>query len=177
MEEEWRKIEGYEGYEISNLGRIKSYRQDRINGKITVGNKDGKGYLTKVLYDKESNVKTFKVHRLVALAFIPNPFNLPQINHKDENKTNNNVDNLEWCDNNYNIHYGTKIERTRKANECCPSTSKKVYSIDEWGNVEYYNSINFAARSVGTYHGNILAVLEGRRKHAAGREWHYQNNE
>lgn len=172
MKEEWKKISDYEDYEISNFGRIKSYKQNK-NGIITLGNKDKKGYLTKTLCNEEGR-KTFKVHRLVAKAFIPNPLNLPQINHKDEDKTNNRADNLEWCDNLYNHHYGTKIERTAEANRCCPTTSKKVYSIDEENNIEYFDSIGEAERITGLPHSNIVRALKGRRPTCGGREWFYQ---
>lgn len=172
MIEEWKKIEGYEDYEVSNFGRIKSYKQDK-NGKITLGNKDKKGYLTKMLYNKDG-CKTFKVHRLVAQAFIPNPNNLPQINHKDENKTNNNVSNLEWCDNDYNNHYGTKIERAAVSNYCCETTSKKVYSVDNNGIIENFNSIGEAERITGLSHSNIVRALKGRRPTCGGRKWFYK---
>ena len=172
MIEEWKKIEGYEDYEVSNFGRIKSYKQDK-NGKITLGNKDKKGYLTKMLYNKDG-CKTFKVHRLVAQAFIPNPNNLPQINHKDENKTNNNVSNLEWCDNNYNSHYGTKIERAAVSNYCCETTSKKVYSVDNNGIIENFDSIGEAERITGLPHSNIIRALKGRRPTCGGRKWFYK---
>lgn len=172
MIEEWRKIENYEDYEISNFGRIKSYKQNK-NGIITTGTKDKKGYLTKTLYNKEGR-KTFKVHRLVAQAFIPNPNNLPQINHKDEDKTNNNVSNLEWCDNDYNSHYGTKIERVGLSNRCCKTTSKKIFSIDTEGNIENFNSIGEAERLTGLSHCNIVRALKGRRPTCGGRKWFYK---
>ena len=111
--EEWRPIKGYEGlYEVSNLGRIKRlplgkqwpYRQ--THNKIRRLKKSNRGYLV-VNLSKQNKVKFYAVHRLVAAAFIPNTGNLPQINHKDENKTNNRVENLEWCNAKYNICYGT----------------------------------------------------------------------
>lgn len=104
-------MEGYEGkYQVSNLGRIKSlsYRNTGIS-KILVP-KINKGYYEIGLYLNGIR-KMFFVHRLVALTFIPNPNNLPQINHIDEDKTNNCVDNLEWCTQAYNNIYGTRLER------------------------------------------------------------------
>ena len=116
IEEIWRPIEGYEGlYEVSNLGRVRSldrffYRLHK--GKVLSPTKDRYGYLTVTLnYNGKS--KTIKIHRLVAQAFLPNPDNLPQVNHKDEVKSNNCVDNLEWCSAKYNVNFGTRQERYR----------------------------------------------------------------
>lgn len=175
MIEEWKPIDGYEGkYEISNMGRVKSYTKDN-NGKIINGCLDGKGYLYVKLYYAPQKHKTFKIHRLVGKHFIPNPNNYSQINHKDENKRNNCVDNLEWCDNQYNHSYGTRDARAGLSNRCCPTTSKKVRSIDRNGNVYYYDSIGEAERQSDVYHSNIFAVLGGRRKRAGGYEWYYCN--
>ena len=116
MIEEWRPIEGYEGlYEVSNIGRVRSvdrfyYRLHK--GKVLSPTKDRYGYLT-VTLNCNGKSKTIKIHRLVAQAFLPNPDNLPQVNHKDEDKTNNNVDNLEWCTAKYNVNFGTRQERYR----------------------------------------------------------------
>ena len=118
MIEEWRPIEGYEGlYEVSNTGQVRSLdRYDSMNrflrGRILRLFTDGLGYLRAQLYSN-SKRKSFLVHRLVAQAFIPNPDNLPQVNHRDENPSNDNVDNLEWCDGKYNVNYGTRIDRIR----------------------------------------------------------------
>lgn len=107
-DEEWRDIVGYEGlYQVSNKGRVRgfNYRNKRETHILKLlPNK--KGYYI-VGLTKNCRRKTFVVHRLVANAFIPNPDNLPQINHKDEVKTNNYIDNLEWCTNKYNHDYGT----------------------------------------------------------------------
>lgn len=174
MEEIWKPIEGYDGrYEISTLGRIKSYVQDTKNGKIKIGNVGKKGYLSYLLYDSNGNKKWYKMHRLVAEAFIDNPDNLPQVNHKDEDKQNNCVDNLEWCTNKYNSTYGTKLDRVAQANRCCPTTSKKVYSVDEDGNIEYFDSIGDAGRRTGNHHANIVSVLKGKRNHCGNRKWFY----
>ena len=116
--EEWRDIEGYEGlYQISNLGRVKSFPncKRKTTRILKPGNNcTGRGYLFIFLF-KNKQKKRFYVHRLVAQAFIPNPNNLPMINHKDENPLNNNLNNLEWCDYKYNGNYGTVKERIGQA--------------------------------------------------------------
>lgn len=108
--EEWRDIKGFEGlYQVSNLGnvkRLKSYwcKKERIVKQTP----NKQGYLTLTLC--KNNIKHHKrVHRLVAEAFLPNPLNLPEVNHKDECKTNNRVDNLEWCTAQYNHDYSQSI--------------------------------------------------------------------
>ena len=145
--EEWRDIKDYEGlYKVSSYGRVYSY----YTKKSLRPRKDKEGYLMVSLY-KENKAKEHKVHRLVALHFIPNPNNHPQVNHKDENKANNKVDNLEWCTNLYNHNYGTintriskslkgkfegsKNGRARKV--CCISTGEVFDCIKEAS--EYYN--------------------------------------
>ena len=109
----WKNIVGYEGkYQISNLGRVKSLK-DRYGyrERILKPSTNKRGYKKVVLVKVGEKRKTFLVHRLVAEAFIPNPNNYSEVNHKDENPSNNNVDNLEWCTRKYNINYGTAIER------------------------------------------------------------------
>ena len=108
--EEWKDIIGYEGkYQVSNTGKIRSLNY--LNTRKTKELKPRKfstGYLS-ICLGKEK--KNFYIHRLVAIHFIPNPNNLLEVNHKDENKTNNNVENLEWCNHKYNCNYGTRSER------------------------------------------------------------------
>ena len=173
MAEIWKEIKGYEGkYKISNWGRLKSYAQNKT-GKISCGSPQKKGYLAVTLYDNKGNRQTYKIHRLVAEAFIPNPNNYPQVNHKDENKNNNHVSNLEWCTNEYNYHYGTRTQRVAESNRCCKTTSKAIYSIDSNGNIEHFDSIGEAERITGCYHSNIIRVLKNDRHSAGGRRWYY----
>lgn len=110
MIEIWKDIEGYDGaYQISNFGRVYSNKRN----KVLKPSKGEKGYLTVWLSNKGKG-NHIKIHRLVAAAFIPNPDNLPQINHKDEDKTNNHVGNLEYCDNRYNTIYSISHRKPRK---------------------------------------------------------------
>lgn len=111
--EEWRVIEGYENYAISNYGNVKNIK---TNYQLKTRVNSYTGYV-QIGVRKDGKAKTFNVHRLVALAFIQNPTNLPEVNHRDEDKTNNQVSNLEWCDREYNANYGTRNERVRKSKQ------------------------------------------------------------
>ena len=152
IEEIWRPVVGYEGlYEVSSYGRVKSLEKSYIrkNGvinhkseRILIPGKDKGGYLQVSLYcNGERHMK--KIHRLVAQAFIPNQDNLPQVNHKDEDKTNNRVDNLEWCDGKYNINYGSCIDRaleTRLKNGSIKRTYPQLRNIQK-ENIKLYKHI------------------------------------
>lgn len=106
IEECWKDIEGFEGmYKISSYGDIYSYKTNKILKPIK-----SHGYLKVFLY-KNNSRKSYLIHRLVAESFIPNPNNFPVINHKNENKSDNHVCNLEWCSFKYNANYGTRNER------------------------------------------------------------------
>lgn len=108
MKEIWKDVVGYEGlYQVSNLGRVRSLGFDKWHkGGLLKPHLDGKGSYLMVGLHKDKNTKHENVHRLVAMAFIPNPNNLPCVNHKDECKQNNTSNNLEWCDYRYNALYG-----------------------------------------------------------------------
>lgn len=173
MENEiWKNIEGYEElYEVSNFGRVKSLKGGRWGtGKerILKPQTDGCGYL-KVHLCNEGKVKTFKVHRLVAQAFIPNPQNLPEINHINEDKTNNRVENLEWCTREYNNNHGTRNQRVAKSNTN-GKKSKRVLCVES-GIV--YPSSHEVQRKFGYSQGNISSCCTGRHKQAYGYTWKY----
>ncbi len=132
MNEIWKSIEGYEGlYEVSNLGNVRSLNW-HLTGTIRVlkPRQNGYGYLSVILY-KNGKMKKFYVHRLVASAFLPNPQNLPQVNHKDENKTNNSIENLEWCSCKDNINFGTGIKRRAEARRGKPRSEETKRKISE----------------------------------------------
>lgn len=166
MIEEWSDVLGYEGlYEVSDQGRV------RRNGKILKPTEDRHGYL-QVSLSKNGIVKRGKVHRLVAYAFIPNPNNYPQVNHKDEDKTNNAVENLEWCTNEYNHNYGTIKERIAEKN------SKPVLQFDKEGNfIRKWPSIMEVEEELGINHSNISQCCRGvhYRKTAGGFVWRFKN--
>lgn len=116
MDEMWKDIEGYEGlYQVSNTGQVKSLNYNQTGEiKLLKQYTNKKGYKRTSL-SKNGKVKNHWMHRLVAIAFIPNPNNYKEINHKDENPSNNNVKNLEWCTHEYNMNYGTRNERASKS--------------------------------------------------------------
>ena len=126
MIEIWKDIKGYESfYQVSNLGRVKSLSRSIYDsrgymvyrkGKIKKPSFDKNGY-PQIGLCKNGTVITRKIHRLVAQAFIPNPENKPEINHKDEDKTNNRVDNLEWVTEKENVNYGCGAKRRAKSNQ------------------------------------------------------------
>lgn len=159
----WHPIIGYEdSYLISSWGNVKSLNYNHT-GKLKdrIPSKDKDGYLFIALH-KDGISKNFRIHRLVAEAFIPNPNNLPQVNHKSENKTENFVWNLEWCDDWYNNHYGTRLERVARANKNNPKKSKRVaqYTLDGVL-VAIYPSAKEAARQTGYSQGNISGCCRG----------------
>ena len=159
MESEiWKSIKGYEElYEVSTLGRVRRIHKDIRSSpyKILKLDTTHKGYKKVHLY-KNNIGKPFNVHRLAAETFIPNPDNLPQINHIDENPSNNRVDNLEWCSMDYNIHYGTGIARQVE------KRSKIVLCFDlDMNFLREYPSTAETARSLDLSQGCIVACCNG----------------
>lgn len=180
--EVWKAVEGYEGrYEVSNFGRVKSLERKvlvrRKNGHYinTVPEKILKptlsvgvtgGYPTVKLMMNNKG-KTVKVHRLVAEMFIPNPNNYPEVNHKDEDKTNNHVSNLEWCTRRYNNEYGTRKRRIYSH----PNVSNKVKGTClKTGKTIFYNSMSEAIKN-GFYSSGISEACSGKRESYKGFKW------
>lgn len=165
MRTEWRDVPGFEGYyTVSNRGDVYSVRSKMIlkhtRSKV--------GYSTVHLWKGRVN-KMCSVHRIVALAFIENNLKLPEVNHKDEDKTNNTVENLEWCTRKYNQTYGTKVERVSRKN------LKPVRQLDKDGNeIARYAGIRDAANALNIKHRNaITQCCRGTIKTAYGWRWEY----
>lgn len=162
MQEIWKDIKGYEGlYKVSNMGRVKRVSRDRIL-------KNNNDIYSKVILSKNGYIKSKYVHRLVAETFIANPENKPQVNHIDEDKTNNAVSNLEWPTNSENINYGMRNEKAGKAN------SIPIYAINikTSDSQEFYGAAE-CAKSLGLNASHITSVLKGRRKQTGGYTFKY----
>lgn len=184
MDEIWKDIPGYEGfYQASTAGRIKSmerhitqtfrdtYYTRRIPGVMLRPGKSKEGYLVVVL-NKDGIQKTSRVNRLVALTFLDNPNGYEVVNHKDENKLNNSVDNLEWCTHAYNNTFGQgSVQRKKTMRE---HTGKKVgqYTLD--GKlIQVFDSIGLAGKYMHCNKTSIFKVCKGENKSCGGYNWKY----
>lgn len=172
IKEEWRPVVGYEGiYEVSNTGKVNAlnYHREKIKKPLKIS--DEKGYKFVFLY-KNGSPQRAQIHRLVAMAFIQNPNNFPVINHKDENPSNNNVENLEWCTQQYNLNYGTRVRRASLKN------SKKVLQFTRDGEfIAQYSSFKDAQEKTGLQYTNISKVCRGLREFCGGYRWKYIDDE
>lgn len=178
MEESWLPAVGYEGlYEVSNKGNVRSLFRYK---KQLIPSKGNNGYLSVELF-KDKHRKRVLVHRLVAIAFIPNPENLPQVNHKDENRHNNSVENLEWCSAKYNMNYGEggktrhlKIDYSKpvyveNAKRNGAIQSRPVLQFSKEGVlINRYTSGKEAHRQTGISHSHILECCAGKRYKTVG---------
>lgn len=167
----WKDIVGYEGcYQVSNLGRVKSLNYlQKGKEQILKAQVVSCGYFA-VTLSKEGKSKTHTIHRLVAKTFIDNPDNLPQVNHKDEDKTNNRVENLEWCSAEYNVNYGSRTKRQSESQTNYPKFSKRVLCL-ETGKI--YPSTMQVQRELGFANTAISSACNGKLKQAYGFHWKY----
>lgn len=185
----WKPVVGYEGlYEVSDLGRVRSLDRDipmvrgkqrytlHTKGQIIVPHERRHGYLAVCLYGKESKNGRFRqisVHRMVAEAFLPNPSGHKEVNHLDENKQNNVLSNLEWCDRKRNTNYGTAIERRAKKLINGPK-AKAVDQLDLNGNyIRTFPSMAEAKRQMGYEQSAICYAIKGKFSQAYGYKWRY----
>lgn len=176
--EVWKDIEGYEGlYKVSSRGRVWSCRRNKF-----MSTRVSRGYLLTKL-SNNGKQKTIAVHRLVAKAFIPNPENKPEVNHKDENKLNNHANNLMWATSRENANWGTRNKRIAeyvkanpvKLNGKIVFKTKRIKQIDPKTNkvISVYNSVSEASRLNNFHQGNISSCLTGNRNFASGYKWEY----
>lgn len=176
--EVWKDIEGYEGkYQISWYGRFKALSQKRPHlGKFRVTKEKickacfdkATGYYKHALY-LDSKPVTHLVHRMVAAAFLPNPFNLGYINHKDENKRNNHVENLEWCTNKYNLEYSNVHEKQMKI-------FRRVVEVDSNGNIlNEFSNTGEASRYVGVNITSMRRWCKGYTNCTTQSSWFYKD--
>lgn len=173
MNEVWKDIDGFNGlYQISSHGRIKSFRKGKrfhsqeeylLSPTIT-----DNGYESVTLYLAPKNRHKFLVHRLVALTFIPNPNNYSSVNHKDENKRNNHVDNLEWCTISYNNAYGTARIRQRLT----VGHPVQQLTLDGFP-LAIYNSSGIASELLGIPKEGIKSCCAGKIESSYGYIWKY----
>lgn len=186
MEEIWKNIEEYPNYQVSNMGRVKrlSTGYYRRTEKILKPQLQNNGYLHIKLSQKDKT-KCILVHRLVAQVFIPNPNNLPQVNHINEDKTDNRVENLEWCTQKYNINYGNGISKRVKTNKE-NGTYKKIGEINskirsksilqfskDNSFIRKWDCIMDVQRELGYDNKQICSCLKNRQKTAKGFKWVY----
>lgn len=197
----WKDVVGYEGYyQVSNLARVKSLaRELKSNGnlkyvgdladfdktyikpeKILSQNKSKDGYL-RCIFSKNGKPKMQRVHRLVAQAFIPNPNNMPVVNHIDEDKTNNLPGNLEWVSVAYNNVYGTRIQRLKNSEGFKRNSEKNCKPLSQYdlnGNlIASFNSLKEAVESNNGYKKSGMShCLVGRNETYKGFIWKYDKN-
>ena len=166
MQEIWKDIKGYERlYQVSNLGKIKSLNYNHTKEeKIRKLDKSNKGYLS-ILLCNNNGKKKYNVHRLVAEAFIPNPDNLPQVNHIDGNKENNQVNNLEWCTNGYNEAHAYKLGLKSKNYGSKNGMAKAVLQFDLDNNfIDEYKTIEEAHQKTKIAVDTIIRSCKNRTK-------------
>lgn len=170
--EVWKEIPFTSGeYLVSSNGIVKTAKTGRLLTPII----DARGYERVCLF-KVNREKRYKVHRLVAITFIPNPENKPQVNHKDGNKRNNNVDNLEWVTNEENMHHSRETGLHDGHRQFCESRKKRVIATNiDSGERIVFDSILAARKAIGTCH--VQEVLRGIRYQTKGYTFQYEGGD
>lgn len=161
--ENWKDCKGYEGlYQVSDKGRIWSVKRQAYLKPVD----NGKGYLRVMLITKNGKKKMELIHRLVCLAFLPNPENYPEVNHRDEDSKNNYLENLEWCSHKYNINYGTRNDRAAEGHK------KKIGQYNLQGElVKIWASGTDAEREGGFNRAHISSCCHKKRDTHGGFIW------
>lgn len=156
---EWKEIDGFSNYMVSNTGEIKSLNYNKTGKeKVLIPHKLSNGYLGINLYDNDKKSCYLLIHRLVAQAFLPNPNGYRIINHKDENRSNNSVNNLEWCSYKYNLNYGNRNSKLSNSLTNNPFFSIPVLQYSKTREfLKEFPSIAEAARTINN--GNIKAAV------------------
>ena len=189
MEELWSNIDGFNSkYLISSLGRIKikdntskrinngvlcNYHQKEMIKSIKINDNKNEYVRVSLVHNGDNKTKTVYIHRLVAKAFIPNPKNLPEVNHINGKKSDNRIDNLEWCDKSYNMKHAIETLGF-KANVSYLHDKRPVYQLDKDTNeiIKSFDSISQAIKETGITH--ISGVCLGNRRTAGGFKWKYK---
>jgi hypothetical protein len=166
----WKDINGYSGYQISNLGRVWSIKSQRyLKGGINHG-----GYYSVQMTANNGKIKREYIHRLVALHFIPNPYNKPQVNHKDENKENNCADNLEWITHAENQNYGTKNKRVSENHaDYKMGNHPQAKAVECIELQKIFSCAKEASKELNIDNSDIGKACKGRLKTAGGYHWRY----
>lgn len=182
MIEVWKDVIGLEGiFQVSNMGRIRSLDKYAkvcgggkrlVKGRILKPTKLKNGYYEAQFHHKGERI-IYLLHRLVAIHFIDNPLNLPEVNHKDENPQNNNVENLEWCTSKYNANYGTRNIRMMENREFV-----SVIQLDKGGNlIKQWDKMSDACRETGADISSMIRVCKGKQDTCVGYKWKYADEE
>lgn len=178
--EEWKDIAGYDGlYQVSSFGNVKSLNwRGTKTEKVMVPKHHNRGYL-QIELAKDGKCKTFLIHRLVAQAFIDNPSNFPEVNHKDENKANNNLSNLEWCGRTENVHYSRDLHKDdattkiRRLSVPVKNTRRILQMNRDGSSVKLWDNLVSIKHSHKWVESSIKECCEGKRKSAYGYIWCY----
>ena len=183
--EEWRPVKGYEGlYEVSNHGRVRSLDRWQYNpvaathrtfheGHVMNGVVSKRGYRMVGLRQESGKRKNCLVHRLVATTYIPNPDNLPFVNHKNYDQLDNRVENLEWCTPTYNVHYG-RADAIRQHNQ--PKRKQVAQYTKDGAYITTHKTLQSAAKVVGSTRQLIRECANGNIYSAGGYRWKYVEN-